>query len=47
MLFFRDSHGLLTQCGRVWVLVAGGIRHTLLDEDHKLKFSIHPGAMKM
>ncbi|KAJ9553118.1 LOW QUALITY PROTEIN: hypothetical protein OSB04_017163 [Centaurea solstitialis] len=35
-----DSRGLLTRLGRIWV-------PTLLDEAHKSKISIHPGATKM
>lgn len=46
-LFFRYTQGLMTQCGRVWVLVVGRVRQTLLEEEHKSKFSIHPGATKM
>ncbi|KAJ9537877.1 hypothetical protein OSB04_030610 [Centaurea solstitialis] len=42
-----DSRGLLTRFGRVWVPVSGEARKTLLDEAHKSKFSIHPGATKM
>ncbi|KAJ9539497.1 hypothetical protein OSB04_032230 [Centaurea solstitialis] len=42
-----DSRGLLTRFGRVWVPVTGEARQTLLDEAHKSKFSIHPGATKM
>ncbi|KAJ9561205.1 hypothetical protein OSB04_006365 [Centaurea solstitialis] len=42
-----DSRGLLTRFGRVWVPVSGEARQTLLDEAHKSKFSIHPGATKM
>lgn len=42
--FVRDSHGLLTQCGKVWVPVAGGVREKLLEEAHKFKFLIRPGA---
>ncbi|KAJ9541670.1 hypothetical protein OSB04_028176 [Centaurea solstitialis] len=42
-----DSRGLLTRFGRVWVPVIGEARQTLLDEAHKSKFSIHPGATKM
>ncbi|KAJ9546254.1 hypothetical protein OSB04_025961 [Centaurea solstitialis] len=42
-----DSRGLLTRFGRVWVPVAGEARQTLLDEAHRSKFSIHPGATKM
>ena len=40
-LFVRDSRGLLIQYDRVWVVVAGGVRQTLLKEAHKSKFSIH------
>ncbi|KAJ9556778.1 hypothetical protein OSB04_011392 [Centaurea solstitialis] len=42
-----DSRGLLTRFGRVWVPVSGEARQTLLDEAHKSKFLIHPGATKM
>ncbi|KAJ9564698.1 hypothetical protein OSB04_000664 [Centaurea solstitialis] len=42
-----DSRGLLTRYGRVWVSVSCEERQTLLNEAHKSKFSIHPGATKM
>ncbi|KAJ9563463.1 hypothetical protein OSB04_008623 [Centaurea solstitialis] len=42
-----DSRGLLTRYGRVWVPASCEARQTLLDEAHKSKFSIHPGATKM
>ncbi|KAJ9535388.1 hypothetical protein OSB04_un001497 [Centaurea solstitialis] len=42
-----DSRGLLTRFGRVWVPASCEARQTLLDEAHKSKFSIHPGATKM
>ncbi|KAI3682071.1 hypothetical protein L2E82_50219 [Cichorium intybus] len=42
-----DSRGLLTRHGRVWVPFTGGNRKTLMEEAHKSKFSIHPGATKM
>ncbi|KAJ9541386.1 hypothetical protein OSB04_027892 [Centaurea solstitialis] len=42
-----DSRGLLTRYGRVWVPRAGAARQTLLEEAHKSRFSIHPGATKM
>ncbi|KAJ9544494.1 hypothetical protein OSB04_024201 [Centaurea solstitialis] len=45
--FIRDSCGLLTRFGRVWVPRAGAARQTLLEEAHKSEFSIHPGATKM
>ena len=46
-LMVRDSRGLLTRHDRVWVPLAGGARQTLLEEAHKSRFSIHPGATKM
>ncbi|KAJ9553347.1 hypothetical protein OSB04_017392 [Centaurea solstitialis] len=42
-----DSRGLLTRSGRVWVSASCEARQTLLDEAHKSKFSIHPGATKI
>ncbi|KAJ9558260.1 hypothetical protein OSB04_012874 [Centaurea solstitialis] len=38
---------VLTRYGRVWVPESCEARQTLLDEAHKSKFSIHPGATKM
>ena len=46
-IFVRDSRGLLTRYGRVWVPFTGGNKRFLMDEAHKSKFSIHPGATKM
>ncbi|KAJ9545764.1 hypothetical protein OSB04_025471 [Centaurea solstitialis] len=43
----RDSRGLLTRFGRVWVPRACATQQTLLEEALKSKFSIHPGATKM
>ena len=43
----RNGRGLLTRYGRVWVPFAGGNRKILMEEAHKSKFSIHPGATKM
>ena len=43
----RDRRGLLTRYGRVWVPYTGGNRRILMEEAHKSKFSIHPGATKM
>ncbi|XP_071714855.1 uncharacterized protein [Rutidosis leptorrhynchoides] len=40
-------HRLLYFQGRVWVPKLGGHHAVLLDEVHKLKYSIHPGATKM
>ncbi|XP_071723358.1 uncharacterized protein [Rutidosis leptorrhynchoides] len=41
------THGLLCFQGRVWVQKLGGHRTVLLDEEHKSKYYIHPGATKM
>ncbi|KAL4555554.1 hypothetical protein LXL04_038176 [Taraxacum kok-saghyz] len=46
-IFVRDSRGLLTRYGRVWVPFTGGNIRFLMDEAHMSKFSIHPGATKM
>ncbi|KAI3701002.1 hypothetical protein L2E82_45643 [Cichorium intybus] len=43
----KDSRGLLTRHNWIWMPTNGGIRQILLDEAHKSKFSIHPGATKM
>ena len=45
--FDYDSRGLMTLHGRVWVPYWGGVRQVLMDEAHKSRFSIHPGATKM
>ncbi|KAI3768718.1 hypothetical protein L2E82_19548 [Cichorium intybus] len=43
----KDSRDLLTCHERIWVPKLGGVRQTLLEEAHKSRFSIHPGAIKM
>ncbi|KAI3679919.1 hypothetical protein L2E82_50899 [Cichorium intybus] len=43
----KDSRDLLTCHERIWVPKQGGVRQTLLEEAHKSRFSIHPGATKM
>ncbi|KAI3690326.1 hypothetical protein L2E82_48306 [Cichorium intybus] len=43
----KDSRGLLTRFESIWVPKFGGVRQTLLEEAHKSKFSIHPGATKI
>ena len=43
----QDGRGVLTKHGRIWVPYTGGYRKFLMDEAHKTKFSIHPGATKM
>ena len=45
--FDIDSRRLLTMHGRVWVPYSCGTRKILMDEVHKSRFSIHPGATKM
>ena len=45
--FVKDGRGLLTFQGRIWVPFVGGTRITLMEEAHRSKFSIHPGATKM
>ena len=42
-----DSHGLKTRFGRIWIPNSKEIRTLILDETHKSKYSIHPGATKM
>ncbi|GJW49747.1 putative reverse transcriptase domain-containing protein [Tanacetum coccineum] len=37
-LYFMDQ---------IWVLLVGGVRTVIMDEAHKSKYSIHPGADKM
>ncbi|GJW91733.1 putative reverse transcriptase domain-containing protein [Tanacetum coccineum] len=32
---------------RIWVSLAGGVRTIIMDEAHKTKYSVHPGADKM
>lgn len=44
--FITDSWMLLIQYGGVWVLVSGGVCHTLLEEAYKSRFSIYHGATK-
>ena len=43
----QDGRGVLTKHGRIWVPYTGGYRKFLMNEAHKTKFSIHPGATKM
>ena len=45
--FVTDSRGLMTFQGRIWVPSVGGMRTILMEEAHRSKFSIHPGATKM
>ncbi|KAI3824938.1 hypothetical protein L1987_06411 [Smallanthus sonchifolius] len=39
--------GVRTRFGWVWIPMAGELRTKILDEAHKSRYSIHPGATKM
>ncbi|KAD2393085.1 hypothetical protein E3N88_40062 [Mikania micrantha] len=43
----EDSRGLKTRWGRVWIPPTCPFKSALLEEAHKSKYSIHPGATKM
>ncbi|GJX61881.1 putative reverse transcriptase domain-containing protein [Tanacetum coccineum] len=43
----RRSDGTLYYLDRIWVPLKGDVRTLLMDEAHKSKYSIHPGADKM
>ena len=45
--FVTDGRGLMTFQGRIWVPFVGGNGTILMEEAHRSKFSIHPGATKM
>ena len=45
--FDYDSRGLLSLHRMVWVPYHGDVRQVLMEEAHKSRFSIHPGATKM
>lgn len=45
--FVTDSRGFMTFQGRIWVPFVGGTHTILMQEAHRSKFSIHPGATKM
>ncbi|GJS99980.1 putative nucleotidyltransferase, ribonuclease H [Tanacetum coccineum] len=42
-----DSRGLKTRFDRIWIPNNKELKKLLLDEAHKSKYSIHPGATKM
>lgn len=42
--FVTDSRGLLTQCEQILVPVSRGVHQKILEETHKSRFSINPGA---
>ncbi|GKD77402.1 putative reverse transcriptase domain-containing protein [Tanacetum coccineum] len=41
------SDGTLYCVDRIWVALKGEVRTLIMDEDHKSKYSVHPGADKM
>ncbi|KAD7116546.1 hypothetical protein E3N88_03814 [Mikania micrantha] len=45
--FETKQDGVFYFVDRMWIPVFGGLRQLILDEAHKSKYSIHPGADKM
>ncbi|GJV52187.1 putative reverse transcriptase domain-containing protein [Tanacetum coccineum] len=43
----RKGDGSLYFMDRTWVPLVGGVRTTIMDEAHKSRYSVHPGADKM
>ncbi|GJX34685.1 putative reverse transcriptase domain-containing protein [Tanacetum coccineum] len=43
----RKEDGSLYFMDRIWVPLIGGVRTRIMDEAHKTKYSVHPGADKM
>ncbi|GJT19735.1 putative reverse transcriptase domain-containing protein [Tanacetum coccineum] len=43
----RKSDGTLYYLDRIWVPLTGDVRTLIMDEAHKMKYSVHPGADKM
>ncbi|GJV45137.1 putative reverse transcriptase domain-containing protein [Tanacetum coccineum] len=46
-LMERRSDGALYYLDRIWVPVKGDVRTLIMDEAHKSKYFVHPGADKM
>ncbi|GJY88717.1 putative reverse transcriptase domain-containing protein [Tanacetum coccineum] len=46
-LIEHRSDGALYYLDRIWVLLKGDVRTLIMDEAHKSKYSVHPGADKM
>ncbi|GJS28299.1 putative reverse transcriptase domain-containing protein [Tanacetum coccineum] len=46
-LIERRSDGALYYQDRIWVPLKGDVSTLIMDEAHKLKYSVHPGAEKM
>ncbi|KAI3686378.1 hypothetical protein L1987_80053 [Smallanthus sonchifolius] len=42
-----NAYGVQTRFGRMWIPKIGELRAKILDEAHKSRYSIHPGANKM
>jgi hypothetical protein len=42
-----NSSGVKTRFCRMWILKHGDFRTRILDEAHKSRYSVHPGATKM
>ncbi|GJW91159.1 putative reverse transcriptase domain-containing protein [Tanacetum coccineum] len=43
----RKRDGSLYFMDRIWVPLVGGVRTVIMDEAHKSRYSVHPGADKM
>ncbi|GJT00662.1 putative reverse transcriptase domain-containing protein [Tanacetum coccineum] len=43
----RKGDGSLYFMDRIWFLLVGGVRTIIMDEAHKYRYSVHPGADKM
>ncbi|KAK1432135.1 hypothetical protein QVD17_09027 [Tagetes erecta] len=43
----ENDKGIKVHCGRIWIPWTCKIKNIILDEAHKSKYSIHPGATKM
>ncbi|GJT78305.1 putative reverse transcriptase domain-containing protein [Tanacetum coccineum] len=46
-LFEEDSRWIKTRQGIIYIPFQSDVKNLLLEEAHKLKHSIHPGAVKM
>ncbi|GKB79900.1 putative reverse transcriptase domain-containing protein, partial [Tanacetum coccineum] len=43
----KREDGSLQYMDRIWVPLVGGVRTKIMDEAHKMRYSVHPGADKM
>ncbi|GJV32209.1 putative reverse transcriptase domain-containing protein [Tanacetum coccineum] len=43
----KREDGSLHYMDRIWVTLVGGVRTKIVDEAHKTRYSVHPGADKM